>query len=159
MQSITLAMRSKVTTIEQLMSCKQESGLCGPRYCILTKGYWEWTTTSTLLEGDSISAIHLASAARESGLQLLATDIIRNPTICAMAHIAESAVLNRDFDEDDMPSLNLAQMAPRDLTLLDLDDSGLDRLRDELLKKHGLSARLVSLIMLVLVLKRSSSAT
>lgn len=93
--------------------------------------------------GDSIAAIHLAHAARKADLELPATDIIRNPTIRAMAHIAESAVLNHDFDDDDIPSMNFAEMAPHDLALLDLDNAGLDRLRNELQKKHGLSARFV----------------
>ena len=93
--------------------------------------------------GDSVSAIRLARAAREAGLQLPATDIIRNPTIRAMAKIAESAELDHEFDEDDMPSMSLDQMAPHDLTLLDIDSAGLERLKEELLEKHGLCARLV----------------
>lgn len=91
--------------------------------------------------GDSVSAIRLARAAREAGLQLPATDIIRNPTIRAMAKIAESAVLNHEFDDDDTPSISLDQMTPHDLTLLDIDSAGLERLRKELLDKHGLCAR------------------
>jgi hypothetical protein len=92
--------------------------------------------------GDSVSAIHLARAAREASLQLPATDIIRNPTIRAMAKIAESAVLDHEFDEDEIPSMSLDEMAPHDLTLLDLDNAGLDRLKGELLERHGLCARL-----------------
>lgn len=67
--------------------------------------------------GDSISAIHLASAA---GLQLQVTNTIRNPTVRAMAQIAESAILNRAFDDDGIPLMNLTQMAPHHLTSLDL---------------------------------------
>ncbi|KAF8588131.1 acetyl-CoA synthetase-like protein, partial [Ramaria rubella] len=51
--------------------------------------------------GDSISAIRLATAAREAGIPLPATDIIRNPTIRAMTQIAESAVINHDYDDDE----------------------------------------------------------
>ncbi|KAF8587753.1 amino acid adenylation [Ramaria rubella] len=90
--------------------------------------------------GDSISAIGLAGAAREAGLHLLATDIIRNPTIRAMAHIAESAAVNHDFDDDDIPSFTLDHMSPKDLTLLTLDQTQLDRLRLSLLPEHGLLA-------------------
>ena len=93
--------------------------------------------------GDSVSAIRLARAAREVGLQLPATDIIRNPTIRAMAMIAESAVLNHEFDDDDTPSMSLDKMAPHDLTLLDIDSAGLVQLKEKLLEKHGLCARLV----------------
>lgn len=93
--------------------------------------------------GDSILAIRLASAAREAGLHLLATDIIRNPTIRAMAEIATSSAIDHDFDDDDIPSMNLSQMKPLDLTLLDLDQDELDVLRNDLLPQHGLSARLV----------------
>ncbi|KAF8580409.1 hypothetical protein K439DRAFT_1662792 [Ramaria rubella] len=88
--------------------------------------------------GDSISAIRLASLAREASLPLLATDIIENPTIRTMAHITESSIVNRDFDEDDVPSVSLDQMAPNDLTLMDLDQQRLDALRGELLPDHGL---------------------
>ncbi|KAF8581317.1 amino acid adenylation [Ramaria rubella] len=88
--------------------------------------------------GDSISAIRLASLAREASLPLLATDIIENPTIRTMAPITESSVVNHDFDDDDVPSVSLDQMAPNDLTLMDLDQQGLDALRGELLPKHGL---------------------
>ncbi|KAF8584768.1 acetyl-CoA synthetase-like protein [Ramaria rubella] len=91
--------------------------------------------------GDSISAIRLASAAREAGIHLPATDIIRNPTIRAMTHIAESAVINHDYDDDDIPSVALDQMCPRDLTLLDFDQAQLDSLRDSLLPQHGISPR------------------
>ena len=93
--------------------------------------------------GDSVSAIRLARAAREAGLQLPATDIIRNPTIRAMSKIAEFAVLNHEFDDDDIPSMSLDQMVPHDLTLLDIDSAGLGRLKKELSDKHGLSARFV----------------
>jgi aryl carrier-like protein len=93
--------------------------------------------------GDSVSAIRLARAAREAGLQLPATDIIRNPTIRAMAKIAETTVLNHEFDDDDTPSMSLDLMAPHDLTLLDIDSAGLERLKEELFEKHGLSARFV----------------
>jgi aryl carrier-like protein len=91
--------------------------------------------------GDSISAIHLARAARVSGLHLPVIDIIRNPTIRAMASISGPRVLNDDDDDDDTMSMNLAEMTPHDLTLLDVDDVGLNRLKDELLDKHGLSPR------------------
>jgi hypothetical protein len=94
--------------------------------------------------GNSISAIHLARAARVARLHLPVIDIIRNPTIRAMAHIASSSLLDHDNrDDDDTPSNNLAEMAPHDLTLLDTDDAGLNRLKDELLHKHGLSPRSV----------------
>ncbi|KAF8587754.1 acetyl-CoA synthetase-like protein [Ramaria rubella] len=98
-----------------------------------------------IVGGDSISAIRLASAAREAGLHLLATDIIRNPTIRAMAQIAESSAVNHDFDDDDTPSVTLDQMSTSDLTLLTLDQAQLDSLRENLLPQHGLSARLVIL--------------
>ncbi|KAF8574906.1 amino acid adenylation [Ramaria rubella] len=93
-----------------------------------------------IVGGDSISAIRLASAAREAGLHLPATDIIRNPTIRAMAKIAESAIIDREFDDDDVPSVSFDQMCPRDLTLLDLDQAQLNFLRDSLFPQHGLSA-------------------
>ena len=96
--------------------------------------------------GDSVSAIRLARAAREAGLQLPATDIIRNPTIRAMAKIASSAVLDHEFDDDDIPSTSLDQMVPHDLTLLDIDSAGLDLLKEELLEKHGLPARSVFVV-------------
>ncbi|KAF8584773.1 acetyl-CoA synthetase-like protein [Ramaria rubella] len=91
--------------------------------------------------GDSISAIRLATAAREAGIHLPATDIIRNPTIRAMTQIAESAVINHDYDEDDIPSVALDQMCPGDLTLLDFDQAQLDALRDILLPRHGASVQ------------------
>ncbi|KAF8582905.1 acetyl-CoA synthetase-like protein [Ramaria rubella] len=83
------------------------------------------------LWGDSLSAIHLASAAREAGLHLLATDIIRNLTIRAMSKIAESAVVDHERD------------APEDLTVLTVDKPHLDFLRTKLLPDHGLSTRQV----------------
>ncbi|KAF8573006.1 acetyl-CoA synthetase-like protein [Ramaria rubella] len=89
--------------------------------------------------GDSISAIRLASAAREAGIHLPATDIIRNPTIRAMTQIAESAAINHDYDDDDIPSVALDMMCPRDLTLLDFDQEQLDSLRDSSLPEHGIS--------------------
>ncbi|KAF8582016.1 hypothetical protein K439DRAFT_1662032 [Ramaria rubella] len=79
--------------------------------------------------GDSISAIQLASLAQEASSTLLATDIIENPMIRTMAHITESSVINHDFDNDDVPSVSLDQMAPNDLTLMDLDRQRLDALR------------------------------
>ncbi|KAF8574904.1 amino acid adenylation [Ramaria rubella] len=90
--------------------------------------------------GDSISAIRLASAAREAGLHLPATDIIQNPTIRAMAEVAGSAIISCEFDDDDAPSVTLDQMCPRDLTLLNIDQAQLDFLRDSLLPQHCLSA-------------------
>jgi aryl carrier-like protein len=94
--------------------------------------------------GDSISAIYIANAARIAGLQLLATDIIRNPTLRAMAKIAEAIVTYNELDDDDaIPSMMLDHMSPQDLTLLVLDQYSLDSLRDELLQKHGISARSV----------------
>jgi aryl carrier-like protein len=94
--------------------------------------------------GDSISAVYIANAARTAGLQLLATDIIRNPTLRAMANIAEYIVTSHEFDEDDdIPSVTLDLMSPQDLTLLVLDQYTLDSLRDELLPKQGISARSV----------------
>jgi aryl carrier-like protein len=94
-----------------------------------------------MMGGDSISAIRLASAAREAGIHLLATDIIQNPTILAMAHIAKSSAVNHNFDDDDAPSVEFEQMSPSDLTLMELDQQGLDVLRDHLLPKHSLSPR------------------
>ena len=91
--------------------------------------------------GDSVSAIHLARASRGAGIALSVTDIIRNPTVRAMAKIAESTVINHEFDDDEIPSKSLDQMAPDDLTLLDLDGIGLESLREELLEKHGLPDR------------------
>ncbi|KAF8575295.1 acetyl-CoA synthetase-like protein [Ramaria rubella] len=93
--------------------------------------------------GDSISAIRLASAAREVAIHLPATDIIRHPTIRAMSQIAESAVINHDYDDDDIPSVALDQMCPKDLTLLDFDQAQLDSLRDTLLPQRGISPRQV----------------
>jgi aryl carrier-like protein len=78
--------------------------------------------------GDSISAIRLASAARGVGIHLMATDVIEHPTICAMAHVSQSATVNPDFDDDDDPSITLEQMIPSDLTLMDIDQTGLDAL-------------------------------
>jgi hypothetical protein len=92
--------------------------------------------------GNSISAIYLARAACASGLHLPVMDIIRNPTIRAMAQIAGSAALGGGGgDDDDTLLMNLAEMVPHDLTLLEVDDVGLHRLRDEILDKHGLSPR------------------
>jgi aryl carrier-like protein len=93
--------------------------------------------------GDSISAIRLSSAACKAGLALLATDIIRNPTIRGMADIAASPELIQDSDEDDTPSVALEHMSPTDLPLLNLDQGGLNSLRDDLLPnlKHRLSVR------------------
>ncbi|KAF8572696.1 acetyl-CoA synthetase-like protein, partial [Ramaria rubella] len=88
--------------------------------------------------GNSISAIRLASAARQAGIHLLATDIIRNPTIRAMADIAASPAVIHDYD-DDTPSVTLERMSPMDLTLLNLDKEALDVLRNDLLPKHGIS--------------------
>lgn len=94
--------------------------------------------------GDSISAIRLASAAREAGLQLLATDIVKNPTIRSMASIAESAIFDHAFDVDDIPSATLDQMVPGDLALLQLNQDGLEKLRNDLLlEKYGLNPRCV----------------
>ncbi|KAF8584770.1 acetyl-CoA synthetase-like protein [Ramaria rubella] len=89
--------------------------------------------------GDSISAIRLATAARDAGIHLPATDIIRNSTIRAMTLIAESAVINHDYDDDDIPSVAFDHMCPRDLTLLDFNQAQLDSLRDSLLPQHGIS--------------------
>jgi aryl carrier-like protein len=92
--------------------------------------------------GDSISAIYLARSARAAGLHLPVIDIIRNPTIRAMAQISGSSVLDRDDrDDDDTPLMSLAEMTPHDLTLLEVDDVGLNRLKDELLDEHGLSPK------------------
>jgi hypothetical protein len=55
-------------------------------------------------------------------------------------------VLNHDFDDDDVPSVKLDQMTSHDLTLVDLDDAGLEHLKEELQEKHGLAARLASAI-------------
>jgi aryl carrier-like protein len=91
--------------------------------------------------GDSISAIRLSSAARQAGLYLPVADVIRNSTIRAMASIATSLTDTHHFDEDDTPSVALERMSPSDLTLLNLDQEGLDLLRNDLLPKHGLSVR------------------
>ncbi|KAF8572695.1 CoA-dependent acyltransferase [Ramaria rubella] len=93
-----------------------------------------------IVGGDSISAIRIASTARQVGLHLPATDIIRNPTIRAMAQIAESAVVDPEFDNDDAPSVTLDAMAPDDFTVLTVDQTHLDFLRLKLLPDHGLSA-------------------
>ncbi|KAF8584772.1 CoA-dependent acyltransferase [Ramaria rubella] len=58
-----------------------------------------------------------------------------------MIQIAESAVINHDYDEDDIPSVALDQMCPGDLTLLDFDQAQLDALRDTLLPQHGASVQ------------------
>ncbi|KAF8573476.1 AMP-binding-domain-containing protein [Ramaria rubella] len=91
--------------------------------------------------GDSISAIRLASAARAANVPLLATDIIANPTIYAMARIAESSIVNHNFDDDDVPPAMLDKMSPADLTLMDVDQNAFDALRDDTLPKHGLLPR------------------
>ncbi|KAF8581404.1 hypothetical protein K439DRAFT_1662316 [Ramaria rubella] len=79
------------------------------------------------LWGDSLSAIRLASTAREAGLHLLATDIICNPAIRAMSKIADHS----------------RQDVPEDLTVLTVDEPHLDFLWMKLLPDHGLSARQV----------------
>ncbi|KAF8572585.1 hypothetical protein K439DRAFT_1320754, partial [Ramaria rubella] len=56
--------------------------------------------------GDSILAIRLATLARRAGLSLLPTDIIRNPTIRAMAEIASAPSVFYEF-VDDTPSVTL----------------------------------------------------
>ncbi|KAF8572689.1 acetyl-CoA synthetase-like protein [Ramaria rubella] len=94
--------------------------------------------------GDSILAIRLATLARQAGLSLLPTDIIRNPTIRAMAEIASAPSVFYEF-VDDTPSVTLELMTPTDLTLLNLDSEELDVLRNDLLPKHGLSPRLASI--------------
>lgn len=91
--------------------------------------------------GDSISAIRLASAARDAGLSLPVTDIIRNPTIRKIAQIVRSAVPSDDYDDDETPTITLDRMAPKDLTLLSLNEDELNSLRNDLLPKYGLSAR------------------
>lgn len=88
--------------------------------------------------GDSISAIRLASAARDAGIHLQTTDIIQNPTIVEMARIARTAVMDYKFDDDETPSVTLDQMNPEDLTLLDIDKTRLDVFQKQLLSKHGL---------------------
>ncbi|KAF8588133.1 hypothetical protein K439DRAFT_706650 [Ramaria rubella] len=87
--------------------------------------------------GDSILAIRLATLARQAGLSLLPTDIIRHPTIRAMAEIASAPSVFYEF-VDDTPSVTLERMTPTDLTLLNLDSEELDFLRNKLLPKHGL---------------------
>ncbi|KAK4168343.1 non-ribosomal peptide synthetase [Cladorrhinum sp. PSN259] len=47
-------------------------------------------TTIYQLGLDSISAVHIASALRESGIQVLASDIISNPTCASLARFIES---------------------------------------------------------------------
>ncbi|KAF8572685.1 CoA-dependent acyltransferase [Ramaria rubella] len=103
-----------------------------------------------IVGGDSISAIRLASAAREAGLHLLATDIIRNPTIRAMAQIAQSTVINHDFDDDDTPTVTLAHMSPKDLTLLDVDEAQLD---SDILDVYPTTGLQTSLLMAGLVVE------
>jgi hypothetical protein len=94
-----------------------------------------------MVGGDSTSTIRLASAARGAGIQLVATDVIEHPTIRAMARMSQSATVNHDFDDDDVPSVTLDQMIPNDLTLMNLDRKGLDALRNALWSKHHLSPR------------------
>lgn len=89
--------------------------------------------------GDSISAIRLASLARDAGIYLQPTDIIQHPTIRSMAQIVQSAVPDHDYDDDETPSSTLDRISPEDLTLLDVDQHRLDMLRNELLPAHGLS--------------------
>jgi aryl carrier-like protein len=94
---------------------------------------------------DSLSAIRLSSAARAAGVQLLATDIIRNPTIRAMARIAQSVTTHHHFDDDDIPSIMLIHMTPADLPLLVLNQGRLDFIWDKLLPEHGIFSGLVIL--------------
>ncbi|KAF8580410.1 acetyl-CoA synthetase-like protein [Ramaria rubella] len=95
--------------------------------------------------GDSMSAIRLASAARKAGLHLPATDIIRNPTIRAMAQIANSAVVDHEFDDDEAPSVTLNEMGPEHLTMLSMNEAQLDFLRLKLLPDHGLFPKIAHL--------------
>jgi aryl carrier-like protein len=97
------------------------------------------------LGGDSLLAIRHSSAARAAGLQLLVTDVIRNPTIHTMEGVAAYPIATHDvtFDEVDILSVTLEHMSPADLTLLKLDQEGLDSLRNDLLPKHGWSVRFV----------------
>ena len=89
--------------------------------------------------GDSIGAIRLATAAREVGLHLLATDVIRNTTIRSQAHVVELSVINHDYDTDDAPSVSLAEMELADLPLVSFTQDGLDHLRNEVLPRLGIS--------------------
>ena len=91
--------------------------------------------------GDSIGAIRLATAAREAGLHLLATDVIRNPTIRSQAHAIELAIINHEYDTDDVPSVSLAEMQLTDLPLLNFTQELLDRFRNEVLPKRGISVQ------------------
>jgi hypothetical protein len=60
-----------------------------------------------------------------------------------MAQVAGSAVPHCDFDDDDISSITLDHMSPQRLTLLVLDQDGIDSFRDKLLPQHGISARSV----------------
>ena len=91
--------------------------------------------------GDSISAIRLSSAARKAGLTLLATDIIRNPTIRTMAEVASSRINDEPELDDDEITSTLDHMSLSNLSLLDIDQSGLDSLCRTLLLTHGLSSK------------------
>lgn len=94
-----------------------------------------------IVGGDSISAIRLASAARDAGLSLPVTDIIRTPTIRKMAEVVQSATSSDDYDDDETPAVTLDKMSPEDLTLLNIDFVALNSLRNDLLPKYNLSAR------------------
>lgn len=94
-----------------------------------------------LVGGDSISAIRLAGAARDAGLSLPVTDIIRNPTIRRMAQIVQSVIPNNDYDDDETPTVTLDEMSPQDLTLLNVNQDEFEYLRNDLLARSGIFAR------------------
>jgi hypothetical protein len=58
-----------------------------------------------------------------------------------MVRMSQSAKVNHDIDDEDIPSVTLDQMVPNDLTLMNLDRKGLDALRNDLLPKHHLSSK------------------
>lgn len=91
--------------------------------------------------GDSILAIRLSSSARDAGLSLPVTAIIRNPTIRQMSQVAQSPNLDDDYDDEEMPSATLDKMQPGDLTLFPLTSQRLDSFRNVFLPSKNISAR------------------
>ena len=71
----------------------------------------------------------------------LTTDTIHNLTICTMAKVASSRIGDKlELDNDDIAS-TLDVMSPSNLSLLDIDQSGLDSLCRTSLLTHGLSSK------------------
>lgn len=96
-----------------------------------------------MVGGDSISAIQLASTARNVGIQLRTTDIIGNPTIQEMANVAKVAVgLADDGDDDiddDEETRSVTHVTLENFILPGTDgQSRLEGLQKKLFTTHGL---------------------